>query len=56
MTDKEKINNLYLAIKNIEIPDFENPTAIAIGSLVKDAIKIVLQGIKDNAKILNNEL
>lgn len=44
--DKDKINALYLSLKNLEIPKFESIEAATIGNYVKEQIAQLLEDIK----------
>jgi hypothetical protein len=50
--DKDKINALDLAIKNIAIPEFKTPEAKKIGSKVQELLNGVLDEIKEQSKNL----
>jgi ribosome-associated toxin RatA of RatAB toxin-antitoxin module len=47
--DKEKVNQLYLTIKEIAIPDFKSDEAIKLGLSVKNKINELLADIKTMA-------
>lgn len=50
--DKDKINALYLSIKNISFPELQTEEAIAISVSVKEGLDIILLGIKNAASTL----
>lgn len=50
--DKDKINALYLSIKNISFPELQTEEAKAISVSVKEGLDIILLGIKNAASTL----
>lgn len=50
--DKTKINALYLAIKNIAIPECQSVEAKQIVTDIQVGLKIILDGIKNKSEIL----
>lgn len=48
--DKEKINTLFIAIRDFNFPECETKEAAQIIADVKEGFKIVLEGIKNKAK------
>lgn len=50
--DKEKINAMYLEIKNFKFPELNDPDAIKLIEEVKQGFSIILKGIVSAAKTL----
>lgn len=50
--DKDKINQLYVALKNLEVPKFQTIEAATIGDYVKNQIAQLLEDIKFKSKKL----
>lgn len=50
--DKEKINALFISIRDFAFPECSTPEAKQIISDVQEGMKIILQGIKDKSKTL----
>lgn len=50
--DKEKINAMFIALRDFKIPEFKTEEAKKIGAEVKAGIDIILTGIKDLSKSL----
>lgn len=50
--DKDKINALFIAIRDFQFPEVESPEAKKIVSEVQDGMKIILTGIKNLSKEL----
>lgn len=49
-TDKEKINDLYIRIRNFDFPECESPDMRDLVKEVKEGFLIILKGIKDGTK------
>lgn len=47
--DKERVNELYVSIRDLPIPEFKTNEAKHIGESVRSSIELILQGIKDLA-------
>lgn len=50
MTDKEKINDLYLRIRDFKFPECEDDNMRQLVSEVKEGFNIILNGIKNGTK------
>jgi len=50
MSDKEKINDLYIRIRDFKFPECDNKEMKQLVSEVKEGFKIILKGIKDGTK------
>lgn len=48
--DKEKINDLYIRIRDFDFPECESENAQQLVTEIKEGFKIILKGIKDAAK------
>lgn len=48
--DKQKINDLYIRIRDFEFPECESENAKQLVSEIKEGFEIILKGIKDAAK------
>lgn len=49
-TDQQKMNDLYIRIRDFEFPECESENAKQLVSEIKEGFGIILKGIKDAAK------
>lgn len=49
-TDKDKINDLYIRIRDFNFPECESETMRELVSEVKEGFEIILKGIRDGAE------
>ena len=50
MSDKEKINDLYIRIRDFTFPECDDEEMKQLVSEVKEGFKIILKGIKNGTK------
>lgn len=53
-TDKEKLNDLFARIRGFEFPECETDDGKQVVKEIKEGFDIILTGMKDAAKQVNN--
>lgn len=54
MTDQERLNNLFVRIRDFEFPECETDEANQIVSEIKEGFQIILKGMQDAANNLTS--